>query len=111
LCQGNSAQNTLKELETPLFAFKVLMDWAFDAAQSGYNFIPQQESYQAQLQLIVKWVGMEHMRPSVVHVPLPGIRPEDEIPVTTFDFVSHLHSLLRHLILIASSTPCYLIKN
>jgi hypothetical protein len=84
----------LTELETPLFAFKVLMDWAFDAAQSGYNFIPQQESYQAQLQTISKWVGMEHMRPLVVKVPLPGLRPEDEVPVTKFDFVSQLHSLL-----------------
>jgi hypothetical protein len=84
----------LIELETPLFAFKVLMDWAFDAAQSGYNFIPQQESYQSQLQTISKWVGMEHMHPLVVNVPLPGIRPDDEVPVTTFDFVSQLHSLL-----------------
>jgi hypothetical protein len=27
----------LTELETPLWAFKVIMDWAYDAAQSGYN--------------------------------------------------------------------------
>ena len=84
----------LTELETPLFAFKVLMDWAFDATQSGYNFIPRQQTYPAQLQSIAKWVGMEHMRPKVVNVPLPRIRLDDSIPVTTFEFVSQLHSLL-----------------
>ena len=79
----------LTELEAPLWSFKVIMDWAFDASQSGYKFIPHQSSYKAQLQTISKWVGMEHMRPAVVNVPLPGVRPEDSIPVTTFDFVSH----------------------
>jgi hypothetical protein len=28
------------ELDTPLWAFKVSMDWAGDATQSGYKFIP-----------------------------------------------------------------------
>jgi hypothetical protein len=36
---------------------------------------------------------MEHMTPKVVEVPLPGVRPNDVVPVTTFDFVSQLHSL------------------
>jgi Plavaka transposase len=98
----------LTELEAPLFAFKVLMDWALDASQSGYNFIPQQESYQSQMQTIAKWVGMEHMRPSVVNVPLPGIRPDDAIPVTTFDFISQLHSLLSDKEL---NTPANLVIN
>ena len=98
----------LIELETPLFAFKVLMDWAFDASQSGYNFIPQQESYQSQIQTMAKWVGMEHMRPSVVTVALPGIRPNDAIPVTTFDFISQLHSLLSDKEL---NTPANLVIN
>jgi hypothetical protein len=84
----------LTELEAPLWAFKVLMEWALDAAQSGYKFIPQQASYQSQVETICKWVGMEHMHPTEVIVPLPGIRPGDTVPVTTFDFVSQLHSLL-----------------
>jgi hypothetical protein len=62
--------------------------------KTGYKFIPQQESYCSQLQIITKWVGMEHMTPKVVEVPLPGVRPDDFVPVTTFDFVSQLHSLL-----------------
>jgi hypothetical protein len=37
---------------------------------------------------------MEHMKPAVIQVPLPGVRPDNVIPVTTFDFVSQLHSLL-----------------
>jgi Plavaka transposase len=84
----------LTELETPLWAFKVIMDWAYDAAQSGYNFMPLQSSYQAQLGTLSRWVGMEHMHPSVVEIPLPGIRADDTIEVTTFDFISQFHSLL-----------------
>jgi hypothetical protein len=60
----------------------------------GYKFLPHQENYKLQLQTITKWVRMDHMKPSVVQVPLPGKRPDDVIPVTTFDFVSQLHSLL-----------------
>jgi hypothetical protein len=82
------------ELETPLWAFKVIMDWACDAAQSGYKFFPQQSSYKAQLDIISKWVGMEHLHPTVVTIPLPGKRNNNSISVTTFDFVSQLHSLL-----------------
>jgi hypothetical protein len=84
----------LTEIEAPLWSFKIIMDWARDAAQSGYKFIPQQQSYTAQLETISKWVGMEHMKPEVVKVPLPGARPDDKIPVTKFDFISQLHSLL-----------------
>jgi hypothetical protein len=64
------------------------MNWACDAAQTGCKFIC------SQLQIIIKWVGMEHMTPKVVEVPLPGVRPDDVVPVPTFDFVSQLHSLL-----------------
>jgi hypothetical protein len=84
----------LTELEAPLWAFKVIMDWASDASQTGYKFLPHQENYKSQLRTITKWVGMDHMKPSVVQVSLPGKRPDDVIPVTTFDFVSQLHSLL-----------------
>jgi hypothetical protein len=72
----------LTELETPLWAFKVIMDWACDATQSGYKFMPYQHSYQAQLHTIAKWVGMDHMRPELVEVPRPGKRPDDTLPVT-----------------------------
>jgi hypothetical protein len=34
------------------------------------------------------------MKPSIVQVPLPGKHPDNVIPITTFDFVSQLHSLL-----------------
>jgi hypothetical protein len=37
---------------------------------------------------------MEHMHPTMVEVPLPSLIPDDFITVTTFDFVSQLHSLL-----------------
>jgi Plavaka transposase len=56
--------------------------------------MPQQASYQSQLGTILRWVGMEHMHPSVVEIPLPGLRAADTIEVTTFDFISQFHSLL-----------------
>jgi hypothetical protein len=84
----------LTELGAPLWAFKVIMDWACDASQTGYKFLPHQENYKSQLQTITKWVGMDHMKPSVVQVPLPGKHPDNAIPITTFDFVSQLHCLL-----------------
>jgi hypothetical protein len=64
------------------------MDWAYDAAQSRYKFMP----HQSQLETIAQWVGMEHMHPSVVKIPFPGLRAEDTFEVTTFDFISLFHS-------------------
>jgi len=84
----------LTELEAPLWAFQDIMDWAFDAQQSGYKFHPEHNSYKSQIQTIEKWVGMDHMRPTVVNVKLPGKRDTDFINVTTFDFISQFHSLL-----------------
>jgi Plavaka transposase len=55
--------------------------------------MPHQALYQSQLGAIAKWVGMEHMHPSVVEVQLPGLRATDTISVTTFDFTSQFHSL------------------
>ena len=84
----------LTELEAPLWAFKEIMDWACDAIQTGYKFIPEQKTYQSQIVILEKWVGMEHMRPINVNIALPGARPDDTISVTTFNFLSQFHSLL-----------------
>lgn len=84
----------LTELEAPLWAFKTIMDWACDACQTGYKFMPKQQTYKSQISTIERWVGMEHMRPTVVDVKLPGKREGDSIAVTTFDFISQFHSLL-----------------
>ena len=84
----------LTELDAPLLAFKVIMDWALDAYQTGYKFMPKQQTYQGQIETIEQWVGMDHMRPNVVSIKLPGKRTDDVISVTTFDFVSQFHSLL-----------------
>jgi hypothetical protein len=70
------------------------MDWAYNGAQAGYNFMPYRTSYNAQVDTLAQWVRMAHMRPSVVDVPLPGAQPADAISVTTFDFISQFQSLL-----------------
>ena len=84
----------LIEIEAPLWAFEDLMDWACDAYQTGYNFMPRQKQYKAQVENITKWLGMEHMQPQEVTVTLPGKIPGQTIKVTTFDFISQFHSLL-----------------
>ncbi len=89
----------LTEIEAPLWTFKVIMEWASDAYQTGYQFLPHHDSYQTQMLSLSKWVGMDHMQPKEVQVSLPGKRPDDKIPVTTFDFISQLHSLLSDKIL------------
>ena len=98
----------LTEIEAPLWAFKDIMDWACDAQQSGYKFMPQQQTYKSQLQTISRWVGMEHMQPSETTVSLPGVRPLDTIPVATFDFISQFHSLLSDKTL---NSPSNLVVN
>jgi hypothetical protein len=40
------------------------------------------------------WVQMDHLRPSTKTLQLPGIRSNDTISVTTFDFLAQFHSLL-----------------
>lgn len=98
----------ITELEAPLWAFKDIMDWAFDAYQTGYKFFPQHNSYTSQIQTIEKWVGMDHMRPTVININLPGKRLTDSINVTTFDFISQFHSLLSDPLL---NTPDNLVLN
>jgi hypothetical protein len=56
------------------------MDWAYDAAQAGYKFMPHQVSYQAQLGTIAQFVGMEHMHPSVVDFHFLGFVPMIQFP-------------------------------
>ena len=74
----------LMEMEAPLWAFKEIMDWACDAFQSCYKFLPEHGTYQSQITTIEQWVGMDHMHPTEVDVHLPGSRDDDKIRVTTF---------------------------
>jgi hypothetical protein len=70
------------------------MEWALDAQQSGYKFLPEQNSYKNQIAIIKKWVGMDHMCPNVVSVNLPGERIGDYIHVTSLNFIHQFHSML-----------------
>ena len=84
----------LSEIEAPLYAFEVIMDWAQDAFVTGYKFNPTQKSYQSQIAHLQKLLNMDHLRPTSVPVPLPGKRIEDTINVTTFDFIGQFLHLL-----------------
>jgi hypothetical protein len=47
------------ELETPLYAFEEIMNWAHQAYLGGYKFLPLQKSYCTQIDKLEKWLGME----------------------------------------------------
>jgi hypothetical protein len=70
------------------------MECALYMQQSGYKFLPEQNSIKNQIAIVAKWVGMDHMHPNVVSVKLPGQRDDDYINVTTFYFIHQFHSLL-----------------
>jgi hypothetical protein len=36
------------------------MDWGYDAAQAGYNFMPHQTSYWSQADILARWVLARH---------------------------------------------------
>jgi hypothetical protein len=46
------------ELETPLYAFEEIMNWACQAYLGGYKFLPLQKSYRTQIEINWKngWV-------------------------------------------------------
>jgi hypothetical protein len=52
------------ELETPLYAFEEIMNWACHAYLGGYKFLPIQKSYRTQIDKLEKWMGMEDHRPT-----------------------------------------------
>ena len=84
----------LNEIDAPLYAFEVIMDWARDAFCSGYKFNPVQRTYQTQISHLQQLLFMENLRPTSVLVNLPGKRTDDSIHVTTFDFISQFINLL-----------------
>jgi hypothetical protein len=47
------------KLETPLYAFEEIMNWARQAYLEGYKFLPIQKSYRTQIDKLEKWMGME----------------------------------------------------
>jgi hypothetical protein len=83
------------ELETPLYAFEEIMNWACQAYLEGYKFLPIQKSYCTQIDKLEKWMGMEDHRPEEQSIEVPGINNTvDTLKVTRFDFITQFKSLL-----------------
>jgi hypothetical protein len=83
------------ELETPLYAFEEIMNWARHAYLGGYKFLPIQKSYRTQIDKLEKWMGMEDHRPEEKIIEVPGIKNTvDTLKVTRFDFLTQFKSLL-----------------
>ena len=79
--------------------FKGIMDWARNAAQCGYEFNPERTTREAQMKYISQLMECQG-RSNTPHVRLvrlpsgPAGPTNDEVPVTTFDFTTHLLELL-----------------
>jgi hypothetical protein len=85
----------LTDMGAPLYGFQSVMEWAQDAQSSQYGFNPSNKTYDAQVRDLKKWLQMSHLEPQVIQVELPGPHgTTDTIPVTIFDFVAQLFSLL-----------------
>jgi hypothetical protein len=83
------------EIEAPLYAFQEIMTWARNAYETGYNFLPVQKSYRAQIDKLEKWLGMEDHRPEEKSIDVPGHNGTvDSLKVTRFDFLTQFKSLL-----------------
>jgi hypothetical protein len=84
------------ELETPLYAFEEIMNWARQAYLGGYKFLPLQKSYRTQIDKLEKWLGMEDHRPEEKIIEVPGIKNAVDtlLKVTKFDFLTQFKSLL-----------------
>ena len=83
----------LDTMNCPHYAFELIMQWAKEAYQAGYDFSPTTRTFQGQVKKIEKSFKMEKMRPVPRRFTLPG----DELPVVTptFDFLAMLFSLFN----------------
>jgi hypothetical protein len=82
-------------LETPVYAFEEIMNWACHAYVGGYKFLALQKSYRTRIDKLEKWLGMEDRRPEEKSIEVPGINNTvDNLKVTRFDFLMQFKSLL-----------------
>jgi hypothetical protein len=73
-------------MDAPLWAFQEIMEWAHDAYQNGYKFVPNEIQYASQLRKIQKFMNMSHIYPTQIPVELPGDHEGlQTIDVTTFN--------------------------
>ncbi len=82
----------LNDAHAPHFLYQDLLNWAKEAKQSNYDFLPQRYTRKAQILHIEKWQKLQHCRPETIQLTLPG--DGKVIPVTRFPFVNMLYTLL-----------------
>ena len=82
----------LNDAHAPHFLYQDLLNWAKEAKQSNYDFLPKRSTRKAQILHIEKWQQLQHCRPETIQLTLPG--DGKVIPVTRFPFVNMLYTLL-----------------
>ena len=67
------------------------MEWAADAYNSGYNFVPKCKTFKQKIKKMEKWLNMTSCSPYQKDI----ILPPDNLPlkVTCFPFLPMLKSL------------------
>lgn len=83
----------MNSIGAPHYAFKLVLEWARDAYQTGYQFHPKTTSYSGQINRFEKWTNFQNLRPTIKKIVLPP--DEIEMEVTVFNFSSMLASLFN----------------
>ena len=82
----------LNDANAPHFLFKQILEWAIDAKQRGYDFMPKRTSRSRFINHLEKIYDLNYCRPTIT----PVLHVEDNLTVnvTSFDFTSQIFSLL-----------------
>ena len=88
----------LTDANAPHYLYQQIMHWAREAQDLKYGFNPTCTKRSSQVRRLRKWLHMEHVFPTQRPVQLPFT--DHSLPVTCFDFVPMLHSLLSDPVLV-----------
>jgi hypothetical protein len=83
---------TLEEMQTPLYAYQRIMEWASDAHDTGYTFRPKAETRGGLISELQTSLHMKNMRPMHKKITLKG--ESVETTIVYFDFTANLLSIL-----------------
>ena len=87
----------LDEANSPYFLFQQIMEWAQEAAHNGYSFQPKQITRKAHIAQLKTWLNLSPLcypHQIMTKLPVKPNNPPKIVPVTTFNFIVQLASLL-----------------
>jgi hypothetical protein len=83
----------LNDLGTPLYAYSTIMQWAYNANVSQYNFNTKNKTYHQVINHLEKSLDMQSFQPKTLKVQMQG--DNKEMDVVVFDVPTLLASLFN----------------